>query len=208
MPSIDPKAARRIFQRLAMQTVVDVRMMAEDDIPAVLRIQSICYTEITPESRKSFQAKLDASQSTCFIASLKGDTVGYLVSLPWEFSSPPVLNAETCRLPALSNCLYLHDLAVAPSARSAGAGRALVDAFFIQLGRLNLGRACLIAVQNSGSYWERYGFRAVHLSEQLKAKLSTYGDRVQYMERPSGTVPARSAECRASCRGFVPVSGS
>jgi len=165
-----------------MQTVIDIRMMAETDIPAVLEIQAVCYTAVTPESDESLHAKLRASQSTCFIASLEGDPVGYLISLPWEFSSPPVLNAATCRLPLSPDCLYLHDLAVAPGARQFGTGRALVEAFLNHLRGSGLGRASLVAVQDSAPYWERYGFRAVPLSEPLKAKLSTYGVGVVYME--------------------------
>jgi len=166
-----------------MRTAIDIRMMGAADLPAVLEIQAACYTEVTPESKESLHAKLSASQSTCLIASLGGDTVGYLISLPWEFSSPPVLNAETCRLPSSPNCLYLHDLAVTPSARKYGAGRALVEAFLTRLKGLDFARASLVAVQNSAPYWERYGFRAVPLSEPLKAKLSTYGEGVAYMER-------------------------
>ncbi|MCU0790349.1 MAG: GNAT family N-acetyltransferase [Nitratireductor sp.] len=168
-----------------MQTVIDIRMMAEADIPVVLEIQAVCYTELTPESGRSLHAKLEASRSTCLIASIEGATVGYLIALPWEFSSPPVLNAETCRLPAAPDCLYLHDLAVAPDARRYGTGRALVEALLARLGELGLGRASLVAVQNSAPYWERHGFRAVPLSEPLKAKLSTYGADAQYMERPA-----------------------
>lgn len=166
-----------------MKAVIDIRMMAEADLPAVLEIQAACYTEVTPESKESLHAKLSASQSTCWIASLEGDTVGYLISLPWDFSSPPVLNAETCRLPSSPDCLYLHDLAVTSSARKLGTGRALVEEFLIRFRGLGLGRASLIAVQNSAPYWERYGFRAVSLSEPLKTKLSTYGEGVAYMER-------------------------
>ena len=166
-----------------MQTAIDIRMMAAADIPAVLEIQAVCYTELTPESDLSLHAKLRASQATCFIASLEGDTVGYLISLPWESSNPPALNAETCRLPVSPDCLYLHHLAVSPGARKFGTGRALVEAFLTQLGASGLGRASLVAVQSSAPYWERYGFRAVPQSEPLKAKLSTYGEGVLYMER-------------------------
>ena len=70
--------------------------MADADLPAVLAIQTICYTQVTPESKESLHAKLIASQSTCLIASLAGETVGYLIALPWEFSNPPALNARTC----------------------------------------------------------------------------------------------------------------
>lgn len=162
---------------------IDIRMMTEADIPAVLAIQAVCYTEVTPESDASLHAKLSASQSTCFIASLESDTVGYLISLPWVFSSPPALNAATCRLPPSPDCLYLHDLAVAPSARKFGTGRALVETFLTQLRDSGLGRASLVAVQNSAPYWQRYGFRVVPVSERLKAKLATYGEGVEYMER-------------------------
>jgi predicted N-acetyltransferase YhbS len=168
-----------------MQTFIDIRMMAVADLPAVLEIQAVCYTELTPESKESLHAKLRASPSTCFIASLAGDTVGYLFALPWESSNPPTLNAETCRLPSSPDCLYLHDLAVTPRARKSGAGRALVEAFLTRLSELDLGRASLIAVQSSAPYWERYGFRAVLPSAPLKARLSTYGEGVAYMERVS-----------------------
>ena len=166
-----------------MQTVVDIRTMTAGDLPAVLEIQAICYTEVTPESKESLHAKLSASQSTCLIASFEGDTVGYLIALPWEFSNPPALNAKACELPSSPSCLYLHDLAVMPDARKFGAGRALVEAFLARLKRMGLVRASLVAVQNSAPYWERHGFRAVPQSEPLKAKLSTYGRGVQYMER-------------------------
>jgi len=39
-----------------MQTVIDIRMMAETDIPAVLEIQAVCYTAVTPESDESLHA--------------------------------------------------------------------------------------------------------------------------------------------------------
>jgi len=167
----------------AAQPAIDIRMMAAADLPVVLEIQALCHTDMAHESLESFHAKLTASQSTCLIACINGETVGYLISLPWEFSSPPVLNAEKCRLPSSPDCLYLHDLAVKPSARKYGAGRELVKAFLAQLSALSLGRASLIAVQHSAPYWERYGFQAVPLAEPLKARLSTYGKCVEYMER-------------------------
>ena len=166
-----------------MQAVVDIRTMADADLPDVLAIQAFCYTELTPESRQSLHAKLKASRSTCQVASLHGHTVGYLIALPWESSHPPALDAQTCRLPSSPSCLYLHDLAVMPDARRSGAGRVLVEAFLTRLKRMGLGRASLVAVQNSAPYWERHGFRAVPQAGQLKARLSTYGLGVQYMER-------------------------
>ncbi len=161
----------------------DVRLMSATDLPSVLAIQDACYMEQFRESRTSLYAKLLASPSTCFVASLAGDSVGYLFALPGESSNPPAWNAATCHLPGSPDCLYLHDLAVLPGARRTGAGRALVGEFMNRLRASSTGRACLIAVQNSMSYWARHGFRPVPLSGALKARLSTYGDQVVYMER-------------------------
>ncbi|PKO88707.1 MAG: GNAT family N-acetyltransferase [Betaproteobacteria bacterium HGW-Betaproteobacteria-12] len=166
------------------QKDIAVRPMAESDIAAVLAIQAVCYTAIVPESADSLLAKRRASPGTCLIATCAGEAVGYLIALPWQCASPPLLNAPTCRLPRQPDCLYLHDLAVSASARASGAGRALVEAFLHKLQELDLGRASLVAIQDSAAYWARYGFRAVPASGPLQAKLASYGAGVQYMERP------------------------
>lgn len=152
------------------------------DLPAVLQIQAACYTEVSPESLESLRAKLLACPSACFVASVEGETIGYLIALLWEFSNPPVLNAENCHLPSMPDCLYLHDLAVSPHARKGGAGRELVKTFLGFLRNAGMPRASLIAVQNSKPYWERFGFRVAPISDALKRKISTYGNDVEYME--------------------------
>lgn len=157
--------------------------MRSSDIHAVLEIQSDCYTGGIPESAASLLAKLAASPSTCFVADHNGRSVGYLISLPWLFASPPRLNAESCRLPEDPDCLYLHDLAVAPVARGSGVGEALVEAFLGMLAALGFERAALVAVQNAGGYWRRQGFRPVQPSSTLAAKLASYGEGVEYMTR-------------------------
>ena len=159
--------------------------MSAGDLPAVLDIQAACYTALVPESRQSLHAKLRASPSTCLVASISDETVGYLIALPWESSSPPALNTAECRLPSSPDCLHLHDLAVTPAARKLGAGRMLVQAFLARLEASGLGGASLVAVQDSAPYWERFGFRAVPASASLESTLSTYGQEVRYMVRDS-----------------------
>lgn len=157
--------------------------MLELDLSAVLEIQAACYLEVAPESRKSLLSKLTATPSTCFVAVADSLIAGYLIALPWQFDSPPALNSENCVLPQSPDCLYLHDLAVAPAMRKVGAGRALVEMFLRQLQKLKIDRASLIAVQSSAPYWMRYGFQVVTLSAELKEKLASYGSGVQYMLR-------------------------
>jgi len=161
--------------------VIAVRGMQPKDLRAVLAIQAICYTQIEPESHLCFEAKLYASPATCFTAELDGRAVGYLMALPWELAGPPALHLESCQLPLSPDCLYLHDLAVEPAARAAGTGKALVDAFFAHLHSTNLGRASLVAIQDSVAYWQRHGFNTVQSDAALRTKLASYGDNVHYM---------------------------
>ncbi|SFM76135.1 Predicted N-acetyltransferase YhbS [Marinobacter zhejiangensis] len=159
-----------------------IRAMRRSDLSNVLDIQSKCYTELEPESEASFDTKLRLSPTTCFVACDEGTVVGYLIAIPWVFANPPALDAVDIDAPLAADCLYLHDLAVAPEARNSGAGRALVDQFFPLLKALQLERACLVAVQSSAPYWRRHGFQTVSETPSLAAKLASYGSGAQYME--------------------------
>ena len=159
-----------------------MRLMQLEDLPSVLGVQSSCYFEVEPESEASLRAKLQASPTTCFIAESKGKVVGYLIAVPSCFEAPPEFNAPRYDVPPHPDALYLHDLAVAPEGRGSGAGKMLVTKFLSCFHTSKLPCACLIAIQNSASYWERYGFRAVRPSESLQAKVGSYGDNAKYME--------------------------
>ena len=158
------------------------------DLPAILRIQSRCYTAIVPESAESMGAKLAASPATCFVAQRAGDVIAYLLALPWRFDHPPHLDAPDCVLPDAPDTLYLHDLAVDPAARGSGASQALVKAFLTALTESGIGRASLIAIQGSAPWWEGHGFRAALTTPTLDARLAGYGSDVRYMSRQSDTV--------------------
>lgn len=160
-----------------------IRPMAACDLPTVLAVQAACYAATIVESGGSLLSKLCASPATCFVALVDGAVAGYLISLPWAFADPPAHNLEACRLPARPDCLYLHDLAIAPAARKTGAGRALVESFLAGSRTLGLARASLIAVQDSTRYWARHGFRVVPQDAALRARLSGYGPGVAYMQR-------------------------
>jgi ribosomal protein S18 acetylase RimI-like enzyme len=156
--------------------------MQIEDLPSVLGVQSSCYFEVEPESEASLRAKLLASPTTCFIAEHKGKVVGYLIAVPSRFESPPEFDAPYYDVPPYPNALYLHDLAVAPEGRGSGAGKMLVTEFISRFRASELPRACLIAIQDSASYWERYGFHIVMPSESPQAKIESYGNNAKYME--------------------------
>jgi ribosomal protein S18 acetylase RimI-like enzyme len=170
------------LNRDGQDALVKVRSMGVADLSAVLQIQAVCYTQIVPESLESFMAKLIAAPASCFVATIEKRAVGYLVAVPSAFGHPPPLDQTYCRLPMQPDCLHLHDLAVTPAARAAGAGRLLVDAFFAHLRESELPRASLIAIQDSAPYWQRRGFSRVPLADSLQTKLAGYGQNVQYMQ--------------------------
>ena len=148
----------------------------------VLRIQDYCYTEIEPESLKSLQAKILASPDTCLIAESSEGAVGYLIAVPIVYPHLPTLNAPTFELSADADTLYIHDLAVDGAGRGKGVAQALVRASIDAAKRSGLSRACLVAIQNSQSFWGQFGFEIVAPpGSEISPKLASYGADAQLM---------------------------
>lgn len=169
-----------------------VRPLRTADLDAVMAIQSACYTAFAPESRDAMAAKPRLAPGTCWVASAgaQGRPLAYLLALPWRQGEAPALDAVLDQLPPAPDCLYLHDLAVAPEARALGLGAALVERFLATLRRGPWRRAALIAVQDAAPYWQRHGFVRQRPDAALAAKLCTYGPGAQYMLRDAqGTAP-------------------
>ena len=164
-----------------MGNTVVIRAMGAEDLAAVLDIQACCYDAAKLESRAAFLSKLEASPATCFIAAVAEAPVGYLVAVPAEEGCPPPLNNPLYVVPRAANALYLHDLAVRPTARGSGAAAALVAAYFDVLRQSEVGFGCLTAVNQSGAFWERHGFRAAAVAELEAGGMDTYGEGAQSM---------------------------
>lgn len=158
-----------------------VRAMRVEDMEAVLEVQLRCYDAAKLESSQSFLAKLNASPTTCFIACVADAPVAYLVAVPTEAGNPPPLNGMTYLVPRAANALYLHDLAVHPEARGSGVSSALVEAYFHVLKESKAQFGCLTAVNESCTYWERYGFRSATLAEVRSGHMASYGEGARYM---------------------------
>ncbi|MDX3775650.1 GNAT family N-acetyltransferase [Chromatiaceae bacterium AAb-1] len=162
-------------------TAVTIRAMTIADIAGVDQIQRQCYTELEPESVQSLSAKLRASPGSCFIAESALGMQGYIIAIPWLQGQVPPLNAADCVLPAEPDCLYLHDLAVAPAARGSGAATLLVQQVLAVASNQTVSAVGLVAVQGSVPYWQRYGFAVYPPDRALTAKLATYGRNIHYM---------------------------
>ena len=61
-------------------------------------------------------------------------------------------------LPENADCIYLHDVAVGVPYRSRGLAKQLIDAILDLGEQMRLYKFALVAVQDSESFWEQWGF--------------------------------------------------
>ncbi len=156
--------------------------LSVDDLDAISPIQRACYRDDLIESPESFRAKLSATPDTCFGLKENGKLCAYLIALPCTSTKPPGLNSSEYSVPDNADALYIHDLAVLPEARKLGAGKILMEEALKKAESIGLTKSCLFAVQNSKTYWERYGYREViEPAPQVLEKLRTYGEDTVFM---------------------------
>ena len=177
--------------------MLSLRPALISDIPEILRIQALCYTSIEPEKADAFINKLQQAADCAYVVEDKnniikdsndnahteikenGKLLAYVFALPIRIEQPPTLDADDFIVPQQADCLYLHDLAIDPSARGLGLSAPLLEAFFHTAQVRQLSQASLIAIQNSVPFWQRYGFHHRHpLSQdsELQARISVYGE--------------------------------
>lgn len=140
-----------------------------------------------PEDMHVFEERLCLYPQGCLALEEDGRLLGYALTHPWRFGSPPALNSLLGRIPGDATTYYVHDVALLPAARGKGhAGqvgerlaRHALDAGFDNLS--------LVAVNNSQAFWERLGFY-VRDVPGLEAKLLTYGPGAVLMVRDAAQV--------------------
>ena len=135
---------------------VQLHAMTPADLDAVLALQQRCYGVGFLEHREAFEAKLAATQGLdcCWMARRDdGEPLAYAVSLPVCEATLPALDAPRCERPAAPTLLYLHDMAVAPEARSLGLAARLLARLRERAHGLGLPCMGLVAVQGSVPYW-------------------------------------------------------
>jgi ribosomal protein S18 acetylase RimI-like enzyme len=142
-----------------------------------------------PESPEALASRLQVFPAGCFIAEGGNgleteDGLGYCLSHPGTMGQPPALDCVLTALPARPDCLYLHDLALLPEARSQRLGEAMV-ALLTDVARAHgLDHIALTAVSNSWGFWERQGFE-----RRACPALAGYGAAAVYMVKALSTAP-------------------
>ncbi|MCX9155023.1 GNAT family N-acetyltransferase [Niveibacterium sp. 24ML] len=137
--------------------MLHVRPMTPGDLDPVFDLQCRAHTPDYHESRAALASRFARGRKHCFVAELGHHAVAYLLAHPWA-GDPPVLHHP---LPAAVQAehLFLHDLAVLPEARGAGAAAALIAALEKQGRRDGFGEIRLVALVNAVGFWQRLGWK-------------------------------------------------
>ncbi|CAO1652937.1 GNAT family N-acetyltransferase [Parasphingorhabdus sp. NYA22] len=157
------------------------RPMVAEDVKAISNLASGIHVDF-PESESVFREKLALFPSGCFTLA-NGELIsGYLFSHPWKRYSPPPIDKFLGELPPSKDTYYIHDLAVAASARGHGMAEQIVAKIVQFAQSLDLLSVSLVAVGGSRCFWEHQKFTALDTPD-LNEKLGTYGAQAYYMER-------------------------
>lgn len=172
-----------------MQKSVSIRPLLPEDLAEVTRIQEVCYRDDLIEAAKSFASKISARPSFCFIAEQGNVALGYVIALPWVSGKTLELDSSDYVVPAHADCVYIHDVAVCPPARSLGTAGLLLETVINAAEESGFKQICLVAVPGASSYWHRHGFEVGLLDTAAHQKLAKYGDGAQYMVRVKSAEP-------------------
>ncbi|MDV6318370.1 GNAT family N-acetyltransferase [Chromohalobacter sp. HP20-39] len=160
-----------------------IRKISQADLMDISRIQRECYSEDLLESIDSYSAKLSANSDFSFIAIQNEMVVGYVVALPWVYGELLDLDGVDYSVPVDADSLCIHDIAVSREARNGGTAKYLLNSVLESAKSRGYKRLFLVAIQGASSYWKRQGFEAVQVNEELKGRLSAYGEDAEYMTR-------------------------
>ncbi len=154
------------------------------DLPHVAIVAARVHAAY-PEDAAVFAERLRLYPAGCLVCESGGRLAGYVLSHPWADRAAPALNSLLGALPASPATYYIHDLALLPAARGAGAGSAIVAALVAQARAEKLATLSLVAVHGSEEFWRRHGFAAV-ADAALADTLRSYDESARFMMRAVG----------------------
>lgn len=154
--------------------------MKAADLPVIGEIARQAHP-LFPEAPEVFAEKQRLFEPFCFTLESRNAVVGYCFAHPWRRHRVPALNRMLDSAPQSADCLFLHDVALAPEARGKGASGRLVDILDGVARRHALGAITLVSLYGSDRLWNREGFVTTEIA---RSEISSYGATAVYMVRP------------------------
>lgn len=136
-----------------------LRAMREADLPAIHALQCAAYPPDYHEPEAALASHLAAGPETCFVAERENRLLAYVFAHPWQGEPPRLHEALPERRQA--DHLFVHDLAVSPTARGHGTAALLVQAVQQAASTQRLEEIRLVALAQARPFWHRHGFEAL-----------------------------------------------
>lgn len=159
------------------------RAMTTADLDAVVDLAAVGFPDHF-EGRNCFENRLALNPGGCFVLvdGEEGPPRGYLVAYPWTAGAAPALNTLIEAIPEDASVIYLHDLALDPTARGGGSAGFIIEQLAQDARLAGWPALALVAVNNAAGFWERHGFSIVN-PKGMADKLAGYGADARYMVR-------------------------
>lgn len=153
--------------------------MKQADLPAVVALAEEIHPQF-PEDPTVFAEKQRLFEPFCFSLEFERAIAGYCIAHPWMREKVPVLNRLLGAAPQSPDCLFIHDVAVAPAARGKGATVALMESLTAVAQSCGLNTITLVALYGANQMWGRLGFHAAAIE---KNEIKSYGPSAIYMQK-------------------------
>jgi GNAT superfamily N-acetyltransferase len=108
------------------------------------------------------------------------EVVGYALSHPWRLSEIPPLDTLIGALPPATDCLFVHDIALAPRIRGRGLGAEVMGRLEKLARARGLHAMAIVSVYGTHPLWQRLGFE-IRRGADIERQLGSYGLDARYM---------------------------
>lgn len=157
--------------------------MMPADLAATTALAAIVHTDY-PEDNEIFTERLALAPGGCWVLSGADGIMGYMLSHPWRGSVSPRLNTLLGRLPVPADRWYIHDLALAQTARGQGAAQKAITLAEHAARQYGLPLLSLTSTRYAQNFWRKQGFKPEAISEEERAVLASYDADASFLSRP------------------------
>ncbi len=149
-----------------------IRAIQSDDWPAIDFVQRSSFPPPAVESVSCLQSIAAAAPEMCAVAESEEGMLGYMLAHPWVPDDLPPLNEPLTKCPPGASCLFIHDLALLPSARGRGLASEMVRRLLATAEAEEMTSASLLSVQGTTEFWARFGFgKRPELTERFRKRV-------------------------------------
>ena len=153
--------------------------LSRSDVAAIDRIAQTIHVDLFERVEVLFN-KADFFPQGSRKLTRAGEIVGYGIAHPWFLNEIPAINEFLPARTEAPDCLFIHDVAVLPTARGSDAAGRFLGLLRPLAQARGLSFLALVSVYGTDRLWRRFGFTPV-ARPNLDAKLAGYGPTAQYM---------------------------